>query len=94
MYFFWIIVGFTIIGLILMWKYSEGKKARSLTPEDEKSSISSLWYLLPFFMGIVGGLIAWLYTHNRNPKEARVLLIGGVIMTIFALLLSIFPLIF
>jgi uncharacterized membrane protein len=89
MTFFWIIAGLTIIGLI--WKYLKDKKDQELTPEDKESSISSLWYLLPWFAGFVGGLIAWLCVHNRNPKEARVLLIGGVIMTIFATLLYLMP---
>jgi len=41
--------------------------------------VSSAWYLVPFFFGIIGGLIAWYVNKDRNPKKARNFLIFGLL---------------
>lgn len=47
-----------------------------------KEEVSSAWYLVPFFFGIIGGLIAWLVNKDRDPKKARNFLIFGLVWTI------------
>lgn len=38
------------------------------------------WWLLPIFLGWLGGLIAWLATKDRDVKNARNMLIAGIII--------------
>jgi len=40
--------------------------------------VSGAWWLLPIFMGWVGGLIAWLVNKDVDPKGARAMLITGI----------------
>jgi uncharacterized membrane protein YeaQ/YmgE (transglycosylase-associated protein family) len=40
--------------------------------------VSGAWWLLPIFMGWVGGLIAWLVNKDVDPKRARAMLITGI----------------
>lgn len=49
-------------------------------PPAEK--VSDLWYLLPFFLTWLGGLIAYFATKSRDPAKARKMLIFGVVWTI------------
>jgi len=44
-----------------------------------REDVSSLWYLVPFFFGILGGLIAWYVNKDRDPKKARNFLIFGLV---------------
>jgi len=43
--------------------------------------VSSAWYLVPLFFGIIGGLIAWFVNKDRDPKKARNFLIFGFVLT-------------
>ena len=44
---------------------------------------SVLWYALPVFFQIIGGVIAFLILRKSDPKKARnCLIIGGVLLTI------------
>jgi hypothetical protein len=45
--------------------------------------ISKAWWVVPLFLGILGGIIAWLANKERNPKTARNLLIFGIVWAIF-----------
>jgi hypothetical protein len=74
----------------LVWRTFKGKETQVSGLEDKERRISSLWYLLPLLAGFIGGLIGWLLTYGHNPKEARNLLVGGIIMTIFVILFRIF----
>jgi hypothetical protein len=76
--FFWIIAILGIVISVEMYIKSRNKPL----------AIPSWWYLLPFYGGIVGGLVGWLAHHREHPKEARTLLIGGVIVTIFLIIIS------
>ena len=39
--------------------------------------VSNWWYALSFFLGIIGGVIAWAVNKERNPKKAiRFLIVG------------------
>jgi hypothetical protein len=42
------------------------------------SQVSGAWWLLPIFMGWLGGLIAWLVNKDRDPSKARAMLITGI----------------
>lgn len=44
--------------------------------------VSSAWYLVPFFLGIIGGLIAWVVNKDRDAKKARNFLVFGLIWTV------------
>ena len=80
-----------VIGLSwLVWKTFKKKNTQISNSEDKGQSISSLWYLLPLIFGIIGGVIAWLINRNRNSKEARIMLVGGFIVTVLVVLWKIF----
>jgi len=40
--------------------------------------VSGAWWLLPVFMGWLGGLIAWLVNKDVDPRRARQMLITGI----------------
>jgi hypothetical protein len=50
---------------------TQNRKARAACPKcgvgqtPLKKEVSSLWYLVPFFFGIFGGLIAWIVNNDR-----------------------------
>lgn len=44
-----------------------------------QNPVRARWYLLPIFVGWLGGIIAYLLTRKRNPKRARNMLIVGFI---------------
>jgi hypothetical protein len=56
-----------------------------ITPQ----KISKLWWLVPLFLGILGGIIAWLVNKERNPKAAKKLLIFGIVWAIFWIIIYI-----
>lgn len=39
-----------------------------------------IWYLLPIFLGLVGGIIGWAVIKKRNSKRAKNILILGIIL--------------
>ncbi|MDX1440946.1 MAG: hypothetical protein R3237_00620 [Nitrosopumilaceae archaeon] len=41
---------------------------------------SKWWYLLPIFMGVIGGLITWFALKNDDRKLAKNCLILGIIL--------------
>lgn len=45
---------------------------------------SGLWYLVPFFFGIIGGLVGYAAVKNEDPDMATSLLICGIFMTFVA----------
>ena len=47
-----------------------------------RSKPSRLWYLLPIFFGIVGGIATYLLVQDKDKKFARKLLIVGIILTV------------
>ena len=40
--------------------------------------VSGAWWLLPIFIGWIGGLIAWLVNKDVDPKQARAMLVTGI----------------
>jgi uncharacterized membrane protein len=49
---------------------------------ETKKKPSKLWYLLPIFFGILGGIAGYLATRGEDRKFAKKLIIIGIIMTI------------
>ena len=43
--------------------------------------ISGLWWLVPFFLAFIGGLIAYFVLKDRNQKTAEHMLIFGIVWT-------------
>ena len=50
-----------------------------------RREVSGAWWLLPIFMGWLGGLIAWLVNKDVDPHRARAMLITGIVVTVVAL---------
>jgi hypothetical protein len=58
-----------------------------------KRQVNGAWWLLPIFMGWLGGLIAWLVNRDIDPAKARQMLVVGigvsvVVFVFYALALS------
>ena len=54
-----------------------------------RRSRSDLWYVLPIFGGIVGGLISWFAIKYDEPKKARNCLFLGIILTAIPIIMMI-----
>jgi uncharacterized membrane protein len=50
--------------------------------------VSVLWWLLPFFFGILGGIVGYFAVKKRNQGTAKKLLIFGIVMTIINMLVG------
>ena len=52
--------------------------------------VSKAWYLLPIFLGIVGGVTAWLVLRNKNPPQARkMLVVGAAVLGAFVAIVAV-----
>jgi uncharacterized membrane protein len=49
--------------------------------------VSGAWWLLPIFMGWLGGLIAWLVNKDVDPQRARAMLVTGIVMSLALVIL-------
>ena len=49
--------------------------------------MSGAWYLVPFFLGIIGGIIGYVAVKDRNRSMANKLLIFGVVWNILVVVL-------
>ena len=58
------------------------------TMAEEYSQRSKAWYLLPIFLGIIGGIIGFFVLRHDSPKMARNCLIIGVITLAIGIALS------
>lgn len=54
-----------------------------------REKISAAWWLLPFFLAWIGGLIAYFVLKDRNGKTATNMLIFGIVWTFVGFVLSI-----
>ena len=49
--------------------------------------VSGAWWLLPIFMGWLGGLIAWLVNKEADPARARAMLLTGIAISVLLLVI-------
>ena len=56
-------------------------------PAPPQRRVSGAWWLLPIFMGWLGGLIAWLVNKDVDPKRARAMLITGIAVSVVLVIL-------
>ena len=56
---------------------------------EEYKQRSKAWYLLPIFLGIIGGIIGFFVLRNDSPKMARNCLIIGIITIAIGIALSV-----
>jgi len=50
---------------------------------------SGLWFLLPIFLGVVGGIISYFVIRHDDPKKAKNTLYLGIILTAIPIVLSV-----
>jgi hypothetical protein len=60
---------------------------RSSSAAPPARRVSGAWWLLPVFMGWLGGLIAYLVTKDADPARARAMLITGIAISVGLFLL-------
>ena len=53
-------------------------QAGAWPPNPPARRVSGAWWLLPVFLGWLGGLIAWLVNKDVDPRRARQMLITGI----------------
>jgi len=47
---------------------------------------TALWYLVPFFFGLIGGIVAYVGTKEEDKDMANNLLVFGILWTVFLLI--------
>ena len=52
---------------------------------------SSLWFLLPIFFNIIGGVIAYFIIKDDDPRKAKNCLLLGIILTAISLTIIVVP---
>ena len=55
-------------------------------------SRSNMWYLLPIFVGLIGGIIAYLVLRHDDPKKAKKCLYVGIILAVIGIIVNILAL--
>jgi len=50
---------------------------------------SRLWYLVPIFFGLIGGIIAYFAIRRDDPQKARKCLWAGIILTAINVIINI-----
>lgn len=50
---------------------------------------SNAWFLLPIFLGIIGGVIAYFVLRNDDPKKAKNCLYLGIVLAIIGIFMNI-----
>ena len=48
-----------------------------------------MWYLLPIFVGLIGGIIAYLVLRHDDPKKAKKCLYVGIALAIIGIVINI-----
>lgn len=52
-------------------------------------SRSNMWYLLPIFVGLIGGIIAYLVLRHNDPKKAKKCLYVGIALAIIGIVINV-----
>lgn len=60
----------------------------------ETRTRTKAWYLVPIFLGIIGGLIAYFAVKNDDPKLGKNCFIVGIIMFVINIIAGIFMILF
>jgi uncharacterized membrane protein YeaQ/YmgE (transglycosylase-associated protein family) len=50
---------------------------------------SNMWFLLPIFLGLIGGIIAYFVLRNDDPKKAKNCLYLGIVLAIVGIIVNI-----
>ena len=50
---------------------------------------SNLWFLLPIFLGLIGGIIAYFVLRNDDPKKAKNCLYLSIVLAAIGIILNI-----
>ena len=50
---------------------------------------SNLWFLLPIFLGLIGGIIAYFILRNDDPKKAKNCLYLSIVLAAIGIILNI-----
>ncbi len=56
--------------------------------ELDKSNDTPAWYLLPIFLGFVGGIIMFFVLRKKNFRMAKIGAVLGIIMTFVPIIVS------
>jgi uncharacterized membrane protein YeaQ/YmgE (transglycosylase-associated protein family) len=56
---------------------------------EHTKSRSNTWYLLPIFVGLIGGAIAYWILRHDDPKKAKNCLYIGIILAIVGIVVNI-----
>jgi hypothetical protein len=54
-----------------------------------EKSRSSMWYLLPIFVGMIGGIIGYLIIRKDDPQKAKNCIYIGIVMMIIGIFFNI-----
>lgn len=52
---------------------------------------SSLWFLLPIFFSVIGGVIAYFIIKDDDPRKAKNCLLLGIILTAISFAIFVVP---
>ena len=50
---------------------------------------SSMWYLLPIFVGMIGGIIGYLIIRKDDPQKAKNCIYIGMVMMVIGIIFNI-----
>lgn len=56
---------------------------------EQVKSRSNMWYLLPIFVGLIGGIIAYLVLRHNDPKKAKKCLYVGIALAIIGIVINV-----
>ena len=54
-----------------------------------QKSRSNAWYLLPIFVGMIGGIIAYLVIRKDDPHKAKNCIYIGIVMMVIGIIFNI-----
>ena len=49
---------------------------------------SNLWFLLPIFLGLIGGVIAYFVLRHDDPKKAKNCLYLGIVLAVIGIIFN------
>ncbi len=50
---------------------------------------SNFWFLLPIFLGLIGGIIAYFILRQDDPKKGKNCLYLGIVLAIMGIMLNV-----